>query len=108
MKVHPHFRGHGRPVLVSCHSRFETLPGSGQMIIIPLNQGFGATTYFNGEYKISHTIFCKEFDGCCPRYEYDCFIQAADEVLQAHLESILVRQSFKIQALELIKECPLV
>ena len=48
MKIHPSFRGHGRPVLVSCNSRFETLPGSGQMIIIPLNQGFGAATYFNG------------------------------------------------------------
>ena len=108
MEIHSSFKGHGRPVLVSCNSRFETLPGSGQMIIIPLNQGFGAATYFNGEYKISHTIFCKEFDGCCIRYQYDDFIQAADEILQAHLESSLVRQSFKIQALELIKECPLV
>ena len=108
MKTHPSFRGHGRPVLVSCNSRFETLPGSGQMIIIPLNQGFGAATYFNGAYKISHTIFCKEFDGCCFRYQYDDFIQAADKILQAHLESPLVLQSFKIKALELIKECLLV
>ena len=108
MKIHPSFRGHGRPVLVSCNSRFETLPGSGQMIIIPLNQGFGAATYFNGDLRISHTIFCKEFDGCCPRYQYDDFVQAADKILQAHLESPLVQQSFKIQALELIKECPLI
>lgn len=108
MKVYPSFRGHGRPVLVSCHSRFETLPESGMMIIIPIQQGFGAATYFNGERKISHTILCKEFDGECPRYQYDDFVQATDELLQAHLESSLVHQSFKIQALELIKECPLI
>lgn len=108
MKIHPSFNGHGRPVLVSCNSRFETLPGSGLMIIIPMNQGFGAATYFKGEHKISHTIVCREFDGCFPRYQYDDFVQASDEILQAHLESSLVHPSFKTHALELIKECPLV
>lgn len=108
MKIHPSFKGHGRPVLVSCNSRFETLPGSSLMIIIPINQGFGAATYFKGEHKLSHAIICREFDGCCLRYEYDDFVQASDEILQAHLESTLVHQSFKIHALELIKECPLV
>ena len=108
MEIHSSFKGQGRPVLVSCNPRFETFPGSGQMIIIPLNYGFGAATYFNGVHKISHTILCREFDGCGLNYQYDDFIQAADEILQAHLKSPLVHQSFKIQALKLIKECPLV
>lgn len=108
MKIHPSFNGHGRPVLVSCNPCFETLPGSGLMIIIPMNQGFGAATYFKGEHKLSHTIVCREFDNCFPRYQYDDFVQASDEILQAHLESSLVHPSFKTHALELIKECPLV
>lgn len=102
-----YFKGSGRPVLVACKPQFETLTGSGLMVIIPHVAGFGAATYFRDEPKISHKVFCDEYDGCYCGYEYDSFQQATDEVLLKHLEDTKVDFEFREQALELIKECPL-
>lgn len=107
MKIHSSYNGAGRPVLVTCKPEHETLADSGLMIIIPRVAGFGAATYFRGEYKISHKVFCDEYDGCYCGYEYDSFQQATDEVLLKHLEDAKINPEFCTSALELIKECPL-
>lgn len=107
MKIHTSYKGAGRPVLVTCKSEYETLAGSGLMVIIPHTAGFGAATYFRGESMISHKVFCDEYDGCYCGYEYDSFQQATDEVLLKHLEDAKINPEFRADALELIKECPL-
>lgn len=101
------YKGCGRPVLVSCHTQYETLPGSGMMIIIPTTGGFGAATYFRDEPKISHKVFCDEFDGCHCGYQYEDFVQASDKILLTHLTDSRVTLEFYQRALELISECPL-
>lgn len=99
--------GCGRPVLVSCKPPYETFPDSGMMIIIPHVSGFGAATYFRDEPRLSHKVFCDEYDGVHCGYQYDDFVQADDATLIQHLADLKIAPVFGRLALELIKECPL-